>query len=101
MRTLARFLATAALLAACSNAPSAPPAGSNGPAASSVAAGTNGPTALPAGSPGPGIGGGPPSGPPSSQQLIAADRAAGSITEAQSVLYRAWAAFGDPRLPER
>ena len=39
--------------------------------------------------------------PPSSQSLIAADLEAGTISQAQSLLYRAWALFWDPRLPER
>jgi hypothetical protein len=37
----------------------------------------------------------------SSQALIAADLASGAITVAQSLEYRAWADFLDPRLPER
>lgn len=56
--------------------------------------------------------GAPPSGepgasaPPSSetstsQGLIAADLAAGAISLPESLRYRAWALFGDPRLPER
>lgn len=37
----------------------------------------------------------------SSQGLIAADLASGAISLRESLRYRAWALFGDPRLPER
>jgi hypothetical protein len=42
-----------------------------------------------------------PAGPPSSQGLIAADLEAGTIDFGTSLELRAWALFGDPRLPER
>src|SRR6188474_3697619 len=38
---------------------------------------------------------------PSSQNLIATDLAAGTIDLATSLQLRAWALFGDARLPER
>jgi hypothetical protein len=54
---------------------------------------------LPPVDPGPGPGPGPSGKPMSSQQLIAAAREAGDISYSQSLLYRAYALFWDPRLP--
>lgn len=74
-------------------APSAPASGPTSSAQSgesAAPAGTGGPAASPAA----GI-------PTTSQDLIAADLAAGTIDLGTSLEYRAWALFGDPRLPER
>jgi hypothetical protein len=43
----------------------------------------------------------PPGADATSQGLIAADLASGAITLPESLRYRAWALFGDPRLPAR
>ena len=67
------------LVVGCQNAPAATPSPS-----------TSFPSPTPAG----------PDPATSSQALIAADLEAGTIDEGTSYQYRAWALFGDPRLPE-
>jgi hypothetical protein len=91
------ILACVALLAGACDSPKPSPAPSAA-ATQLTPPATSGPTGSdsPASSPAPDDTAGT-----SSQALIDADLASGAITLPQSLLYRAWAAFWDPRLPER
>lgn len=93
----------AAILASCTvTAPTPAPGGESSPSAgaSPGADGSTLPdsTAAPSGA---SPSGAPPGEAVSSQELIAADLAADLIDEPTSFLYRAYALFGDERLPER
>ena len=89
-----RLLACLCVLLAGCNAASTPAPGSAVPSASG-GAGPSGEQASPGESAAPAGAG------PSSQDLIAADLAAGTIDLATSLVDRAYALFWDPRLPER
>src|SRR5262245_36900718 len=95
MRNLGRALVVAVLVAACNNAPSAPPAtGAPGSSAPAPSEGAPGPTTVPQ-----------PSDSasetlaPSSFSKIADAQAAGTIDEPTALLYRLYANTGDSRLP--
>jgi hypothetical protein len=94
------FTLIALVSIACSPAPTAAPAtepDQSQPSPSQPATAANPQSSADAG---PSAAPGTPSG-ASSQARIQADVDAGAITPTQSLFYRALAAFGDPRLPER